>query len=263
MCVCVCVCVCVCACVRVRVRVCACACVCVCVCVRVCVQAINKAVKVVRSKPKTVRSVCEKAARQFDSLPSHPPCLCHLIHDVPGNRIEIEGHLALVPIHISYPNGTTARPNDPLPLPGNTVRKRLMRDLQAMGEKIGASIPHLNRYLPWDLWPETGSTLKYSEQFVQRVSPAMYIRCVDKGTGVMRAFCRHWVWGVLQSFLHNEGYTHAVLTEEAARQAVIQANSDRGWEHNKAGKLAILYLMGKGESLRKQQWIWRGITALP
>ena len=196
-------------------------------------------------------------------FPPVPLCLCHLMHDVPGNRIEIEGHLAFVPIHISYPNGITARPNDPLTLPGNTVRKRLMRDLQTMGEKIGATVPHLTRYLPRDLWPETGSTLKYIEQFVQRVSPAMYIRCVDKGTGVMWAFCRHWVWGVLKSFLRAEGYTHAGHTEEAARQAVKQAISDRGWEHNKPGKLAMMYLIGKGKSLKKQQWLWRSITALP
>ena len=88
-------------------------------------QAINKVVRVVRNNPKTVRSVCEKAARQFDSLPSRPPCLCHLMHDVPGYKIEIEGHLAFVPIHMCYPDGTTVRPNDPLPLPGNSVRKHL------------------------------------------------------------------------------------------------------------------------------------------
>ena len=157
-------------------------------------QAINKVVRVVRSNSKTVRSVCEKAARQFDSLSSRPPCLCHLMHDVPGHKIEIEGHLAFVPIHITYPNGTTARPNEPLPHPGNSVRKCLMRDLQAMGERIGATVPHLTRYLPRDLWPETGSTPKYIEQFVRRVSPAMYIRCVYKGTRVMWAFFRHWVW---------------------------------------------------------------------
>ena len=41
------------------------------------------------------------------------------------------------------------------------------------------------------------------------------------------------------------------------------AISDRGWEHNKAGILAMLYLIGKGESLKKRQWLWRGIIALP
>ena len=104
------------------------------------------------------------------------------MHDVPGQKIEIEGHLAFVPININYPDGTSARPSDPLPLPGNSVRKRLMKDLQAMGKRIGATVPRLTCYLPRDLWPEIGSTLKYIEQFVQRVSLAMYIRSVDKGT---------------------------------------------------------------------------------
>ena len=147
----------------------------------------------VRSNPKIVRSVFEKAARAFGSLPSQPPCLCHTMHDVPGHKVIIEGHIALVPIHITYPDGTIARPNDPLPLPGKSVRKRLMKDLTAIAEQIGTFLPHLSRYLPRDLWPELGATAKYVQQFVERVSLAMYIRCVDKGTGILWASGHHWV----------------------------------------------------------------------
>ena len=84
-------------------------------------QAINKAIRVVRSNPKMVRSVCKKSARTFDTLPSRTPCLCRLMHDVSGNKVDVEGHVAFIPIHITYPNGTIARPNDPLPLPGKRV----------------------------------------------------------------------------------------------------------------------------------------------
>ena len=94
-------------------------------------------------------------------------------------------------------------------------------------------------------------------------TPPMYIRCVDKGTGILWAFWRHWVWGVLEEFVHTEGYTQAHMTESAAIATIKQAITDRGWEHNKARKLAMLYLIGKGESLQKGQWLWRGITALP
>ena len=107
------------------------------------------------------------------------------MHDIPGHKVEIEGHLAFVPIHISYLDGSVARPDDPLPLPGNSVRKRLYKDLMAMGERIQVTVPHLTRFLPRDLWLETGSTMKYIERFIQRVSLAMYIRYVDKGTGVI------------------------------------------------------------------------------
>jgi hypothetical protein len=37
----------------------------------------------------------------------------------------------------------------------------------------------------------------------------------------------------------------------------------RGWEFNKTGQLAILYPICKAKSLKKQTWLWRGITALP
>ena len=109
--------------------------------------------------------------------------------------MDVEGHVAFIPIHVAYPDGTVARPNDPLPLPGKRVRQQLFEDLEAMGEKIGATMPHLSRYLPRTLWPATGATYEYVKDFVDRVSPAMYIRCVDKGTGILWAFCRHWVWG--------------------------------------------------------------------
>ena len=98
-------------------------------------QAINKAIRVVHSNLKMVHSVCEKSARTFDTLPSRPPCLCHLMHDVPGNKVDVEGHVAFIPIHMTYPDGTVARPNDSLPLPGKRVRQQLFKDLEAMGEK--------------------------------------------------------------------------------------------------------------------------------
>ena len=160
-------------------------------------EVINKAMRVVRGNPKTVRSVCEKAACAFDSLLTRPPCLCHLMHSVPGKKVLIHGHVAFVAVHITYASGATARPNDPLSLPRHRIRQRLINDLTAMGEVIGATILPLTRYLPQ---PKIGSTLKYLEQFVERISRAMYICCVNKGTGILWAFCRHWVWGILKDF---------------------------------------------------------------
>ena len=39
-----------------------------------------------------------------------------------------------------------------------------------------------------------------------------YPRIINKGVGVMWAFCRHWVWGVLQQFLESEGYAPFPMT---------------------------------------------------
>ena len=37
----------------------------------------------------------------------------------------------------------------------------------------------------------------------------------------------------------------------------------QGWEINTKGKLGSLYLIGKAKSLKKKQWLWRGINAIP
>ena len=38
--------------------------------------------------------------------------------------------------------------------------------------------------------------------------------------GVLWAFCHHWIWGILQQFLHSEGYTDVGLTEAAAMHTI-------------------------------------------
>ena len=154
-------------------------------------QAISKAIRVVRSKPKTVRSVCEKLARAFDTLPSRPSPLCHLMHHVAGHKVDVKGLVASIPLDFTYPGGTVGCPSDPLALPNKCVRQRLFKDLEGMGEKIGASMPHLPRYLPRTLWSETRASYKDVKQFLECVSPAMYIPCVDKGTRFLWAFCLH------------------------------------------------------------------------
>ena len=69
-----------------------------------------------------MRCVCEKEARKFDNLADQTPCTCHCMSHVPGNTVHSDGHIALIPSHIPYPNGLLGRPNDPLPLPGPRVR---------------------------------------------------------------------------------------------------------------------------------------------
>ena len=55
--------------------------------------------RITKSTPQTVRHVCEKEARN-DDLSQQSPCMCHAMTDVPGNLFHVEGHVALVPIHI-------------------------------------------------------------------------------------------------------------------------------------------------------------------
>ena len=225
-------------------------------------QALNKAIRITRSTPQTVR-VFERKARQYDKLQAQPPCSCHQASNIPGTRIIIDGHVALCPIAIPYHDGSTARPNDPLPLNGHKVRQQLLQDLTTMAHQIGATLPPPLTYLPPALWPESGARLRSVVQLADQVTKHFYVRIVDKGVGVMWGFCRHWVWGVLQKFLADEGYTPAPGDPSSTVSAIRSDIMRRGWEMNEAGQLAILYLIGKAKSLTKGTWLWRGITALP
>ena len=80
---------------------------------------------------------------------------------------------------------------------------------------------------------------------------------------VLWAFCKHWIWQVLENSITLEGYHREDMTEAQARNAIREAIKSNSWPHNPAVKLAILYLIGKGKSLRKGRWLWCGIIALP
>ena len=148
---------------------------------------------------------------------THPsPCTCHQAADVPGTKVLIDGHLALIPLLIPFPDGTKARPTDPLPLPGNKVRDRLLKDITTMAPHISTTLPPLHCLLPPPLWPETGTKLHYISNYAARITKHFYLRIVDKGVGVLWAFRRHWVWGVLEQFLHAEGYIESPLTPQAS-----------------------------------------------
>ena len=88
-------------------------------------EALAKAVRVVRSCPKTIRRVFEHHARKFNKSALQPQCACHTAPCLPGTRTLIEGHVAYVPPLVPCGN-RYARPNDPLPLKGSTVRAQLL-----------------------------------------------------------------------------------------------------------------------------------------
>ena len=79
----------------------------------------------------------------------------------------------------------------------------------------------------------------------------------------MWTFCRHWVWGVLESFLQEEGYEESPLSPSRAAASIHHDLLHCGWESSVARQLAILYLIGKAKSIAKGSWLCRGITALP
>ena len=226
-------------------------------------QALHKAVRVVRSNPVTMRSLFEKQSRKGDREAQKPQCTCASITSDHGHVTEIEGHKALIPVHVQSLDATTLRPNDSLPLKGTKVRARLFKDITKIAGQIGAEVPNLQHMLPSTLWCESRSTVRHVEQQATAICASHYVRIVDKGVGVMWGFCRQWMWDILEEFLIQEGYTKCNQSQQditAQIQKIIQSN---GWDNDQAGRIASVYLIGKAKSLVKQKWLWRPITALP
>ena len=121
----------------------------------------------------------------------------------------------------------------------------------------------LHLHLPHSLWPETGSPLHTTRLFAAVVSESHYVRIVDKGVGVMWAFCKHRVCSVLDEFLMAEGYVASSLSAPQALSYIRSEIEKRGWSADSSGQLPLLYVLGKYKSLRKGQRLWRGITSLP
>ena len=79
----------------------------------------------------------------------------------------------------------------------------------------------------------------------------------------MWTFCRHWVWGVSESFLQEEGYEESPLSPSTAAASIHHDLLHCRWESSAANQLAILYLIGKAKSIAKGSWLRRGITPCP
>ena len=91
-------------------------------------QAMSKAIRIVRSNPRTVTQIFARHALRFDKTAVQPVCQCHDTPPLPGNRHIIQGHVAYTPLLVSC-EGTYLRPNNPLPLKGSKVRAQLIKDL--------------------------------------------------------------------------------------------------------------------------------------
>ena len=151
-------------------------------------QALYQSVRVVRSNPFTVRRVFDKHASKHDQGTERPPCTCSAISpNTPGFTL-IDGHAALIPVPVFYPDGTPARPNDSLALPGRVSRTHAVKAVRRVCEQLNVSLPDFTSALPDVLWGETGSNLQYFEAQADHLCSSLYIRIVDKGVGMLWVF---------------------------------------------------------------------------
>ena len=177
--------------------------------------------------------------------------------------MEIEGHKALIPITVTDTTRNPLRPNDSLPLKGAKVRAQLLKDITKIADQIGATLPNLHHMPTPSLWVESVTNSRHADAQAQRISDSHYVRIVDKGVGVMWGFCKHWMWGVVESFLTSAGYVSMPEGQTNVMQRIHNIIDKNGRDKDLAGRLAYLYVIGKAKSLLKNRWLWRPIAALP
>ena len=87
-------------------------------------RAFYKAIRGVRCNPKNSLELFEKEVRQYDNLEFQLLCTCPRVEDVPGTKVDIDGHVVLVPMTIAFRGfqGSHTHPNDPLCILGTIVR---------------------------------------------------------------------------------------------------------------------------------------------
>ena len=200
----------------------------------------------------------------WDRQPPHCTCSQNIATAQQyGTVTDIEGHVALVPVSVYDVQGRTLRPKDSLPIPGTHARKKTVKAIEAFAKQVGGTCPDLNTQLPPSLFPCTGDTLKRVQQASRKLSADFYVRIVDKGVGVLRGFCKHWIRLQVAKFLTKGGYQQVSATTSDFMMQVGKLATDLGWASKRA-KLCRLYIIGKAKSLwAGKGWLWRPIAASP
>ena len=123
-------------------------------------------------------------------------------------------------------------------------------------------MPNLHRMLPPSLWVESGTNSRHVNAQAQRISDSHCVWIVDKGVGVMWESRKHWIWGLVESFLTSEGYVSMAKGQSDVLRRIHNIIDKNGWDREPAGRVAYLYLIGKAKSPLKNQWLWRPIAVL-
>ena len=113
------------------------------------------------------------------------------------------------------------------------------------------------------MWSELGAQLNAVRQQAHLLSSALYIRIVDKGVGLMWGFCKLRAWDQLRGFVTGEGCIPCTARAASVESTLHEKNKHVHWDVNPKGQLGSLCLLGKVKSLQREEWLWRGIYAIP
>ena len=171
-----------------------------------------------------------------------------------------DGHLCILPVSLTF-NGQTLSSKDPLPLSGASCRDTFIKDLENLARLLNVPLPNLECLLPRAIFSTSNDMLQYVQGIASQLSEVAIVRIVDKCPGVMWAFCRKWLWEQTSSFLIGEKYTVTVDDRSRILEGLHESVSRKGWLCGDRARLALLYLIGKGESLHMPLISWRPICA--
>ena len=218
------------------------------------------------SNPHTVRSVFQsKAMAQFGMM-KKPTCRCAEFASQAeqyGDVIDVNGHVALIPVALNVGGHGGLRPNDPMPIPGHEAPKKAISSITTFSTHLNVPVPPLDIVLPPSLFPKSGILMRQLRRLSKFLASFQYIRNVDKGSGELWGFCSAWVWEKVTEFMINAKFHDTRWTQDQWTLAIRDAVSDMELQRNKHRKLCILSVQAKAKSRRTRKWVFRGISASP
>ena len=125
-----------------------------------------------------------------------PPCRCAEFESQAkqyGDVIDVDGHVALIPVALHVGGHGGLRPNDPVPIPGSEARKKAISRITTFCTHLNVPVPPLDTLLPPSLFPESGTLLRQLRRLSKFLASFQYTRIVDKGSGELWGFCSAWV----------------------------------------------------------------------
>ena len=153
-----------------------------------------------------------------------------------GDVIDMDGHIALVPVALNVGGHGGLRPNDPVPVPGHVARKKAISGIKTFCSHLDVPEPPLDILLPKSSFPEHGTLLRQLRRLSTFLASFQYLKIVDKGSGELWNFCSAWVWEKVTEFMVSEKFQQTGWTQDEWARAIRDAISGMELERNKQGK---------------------------
>ena len=99
-----------------------------------------------------------------------------------GTLIDIDRHVALVPVTITDDNDRVLRRRDPLPVPRRFATEQAVKGIKAFAWQVKGTSPP-DSAIPRETFPKTGALLTRVKRIAHKLPQDFTVRIVDKGAG--------------------------------------------------------------------------------